>query len=72
LSSTEPRISYYAAPEIAACAAFIEESRMRFADPTKLTGNPGEVEGSAFARMVNLNPFGVHHNMVCWIHRMLF
>jgi hypothetical protein len=33
---TVPRISYYAAPEIATCAAFIEESRMRSADPTKL------------------------------------
>jgi hypothetical protein len=31
-----PRISYYAAPERATCAAFIEESRMKFAGHTKL------------------------------------
>jgi len=30
-----PRISYCAAPAMAACAAFYEESRMRFVDPTK-------------------------------------
>jgi hypothetical protein len=29
------RISYYAAPAMAACAAFFKESRMRFVDPTK-------------------------------------
>jgi len=29
-----PRISYCAAPAMAACAAFYEESRMRFVDPT--------------------------------------
>jgi hypothetical protein len=42
-----PRISYYAAPEKATCAAFIEESRMKFADPTKLDRKSGAVEGSA-------------------------
>jgi len=42
-----PRISYYAAPEMATCAAFIEESRMKFADPTKLDRKSGEAEGSA-------------------------
>jgi hypothetical protein len=31
----------------ATCAAFIEESRMKFADPTKLNRKSGEVEGSA-------------------------
>ena len=41
---SEPRISYYAAPEMATCAAFIEESRMKFADPTKLDRKSGEVE----------------------------
>jgi hypothetical protein len=30
--SSEPRIFYCAAPEMATCAAFIEESRMKFAD----------------------------------------
>jgi hypothetical protein len=30
-----PRISYYAAPSIAACAVFFEESRMKFANATK-------------------------------------
>jgi hypothetical protein len=25
-----------------ACAAFSEESRMKFVDPTSLTGNPGD------------------------------
>ena len=36
------RISYYAAPEMATCAAFLEESRMKFADPPSSTGNPGQ------------------------------
>jgi hypothetical protein len=44
---TEPRISYYAAPPTTTYAAFIEESRMKFADPRSLTGNLGDVEGSA-------------------------
>jgi hypothetical protein len=30
-----PRISYCAAPAMAACAALYKESRMRFVDPTK-------------------------------------
>ena len=30
-----PRISYCAAPTMAACAAFYKESRMRFVDPTR-------------------------------------
>jgi hypothetical protein len=30
-----PRISYYAAAAMVACAAFYKESRMKFADPTK-------------------------------------
>jgi hypothetical protein len=30
-----PRISYCAAPALAACAAFYKESRMKFVDPTK-------------------------------------
>jgi hypothetical protein len=38
------RISYYAAPEMATCAAFIEESRMKFADPTKLDRKSGAAE----------------------------
>jgi hypothetical protein len=41
---SEPRISYHAAPEMATCAAFIEESRMKFADPNKLDRKSGEVE----------------------------
>ena len=32
----------YVAPSMAACAAFIKESRMRFANATSSTGNPGE------------------------------
>jgi hypothetical protein len=42
-----PRISYCAAPAMAACAAFYKESRMKFVDPTKLyrksggMGHPG-------------------------------
>jgi hypothetical protein len=28
-----PRISYYAAPSMAACAAFYKESRMKLVDP---------------------------------------
>jgi hypothetical protein len=42
---TEPRVSYYAAPPTTTYAAFIEESRMKFADPRSLTGNLGELEG---------------------------
>jgi len=38
---TEPRISYYAAPSTTTYAAFIEESRMKFADPTKLDRKSG-------------------------------
>jgi hypothetical protein len=30
-----PRISYYAAPSMAACAAFYKESRMKFANANK-------------------------------------
>jgi hypothetical protein len=44
------RISYYAAPEMATCAAFYKESRMRFADPTKLDRKSGAAEGSAVPR----------------------
>jgi hypothetical protein len=55
------RISYYAAPEMATCAAFIEESRMKFADPAKLDRKSGEVEGSAvFSVGANVRAFGVH------------
>jgi hypothetical protein len=36
-----PRISYCAAPSIAACAAFRKESRMTFNPPPSSTGNPG-------------------------------
>jgi hypothetical protein len=45
-----PRISYCAAPETATCAAFVEESRMKFADHTKLDRKSGEAEGSAVPR----------------------
>jgi hypothetical protein len=31
----------YAAPDMTACAAFSKESRMRFANATNSTGNPG-------------------------------
>jgi hypothetical protein len=41
------RISYYAAPFGTTCAAFIEESRTNFADPTKLDRKSGAVERSA-------------------------
>ena len=51
------RISYYAAPEMATCAAFIEESRMKFADPTKLDRKSGEAEGSAVLRTFRGNFF---------------
>jgi hypothetical protein len=46
-SRPKPRISYYAAPPMTTGAAFIEESRMKFADPTKLDRKSGVVEGSA-------------------------
>jgi phosphonoacetate hydrolase len=52
-----PRISYYAAPEMATCAAFVEESRMKFADHTKLDRKSGEVEGSAVPRTFLGNVF---------------
>jgi hypothetical protein len=52
-----PRISYYAAPEMATCAAFIEESRMKFADHTKLDRKSGEAEGSAVPRTLLGNVF---------------
>ena len=48
----------YAAPDTTACAAFGKESRMRFADATKLTGNPGEAH-DRFKLSVQLNPFGI-------------
>jgi hypothetical protein len=51
------RISYYAAPEMATCAAFIEESRMKFADPTKLDRKSGAAEGSAVPRTFLGNVF---------------
>jgi hypothetical protein len=35
------RISLCAAPTIAMCAAFFEESRMQFAEPAKLDGKSG-------------------------------
>jgi hypothetical protein len=38
---TEPRISYFAAPSMTTYAAFIEESRMKFANATK----PGRKSG---------------------------
>jgi hypothetical protein len=41
------RISYYAAPKMTSCAAFIKESRMSFAEPTELYRKSGAVEGSA-------------------------
>jgi hypothetical protein len=51
------RISYYAAPEMATCAAFIEESRMKFADPTKLDRKSRAAEGSAVPRTLLGNGF---------------
>jgi hypothetical protein len=48
---TEPRISYYAGPPTTTYAAFIEESRMKFADPTKLdrkSGGSGGICSSHF------------------------
>jgi hypothetical protein len=44
--SSEPRIFYCAAPEMATCAAFIEESRMKFADH-QARQEIREAEGSA-------------------------
>jgi hypothetical protein len=52
-----PRISYCAAPETATCAAFVEESRMKFADHTKLDRKSGEAEGSAVPRTFLGNVF---------------
>ena len=40
---------------MATCAAFIEESRMKFADPTKLDRKSGEVEGSAVSACKGAN-----------------
>ena len=48
-----PRISYCAAPAVAACAVFYKESRMKFVDPLSLTGNPG---GWGTRRFVALPP----------------
>jgi hypothetical protein len=36
------RISCHASPEVAACAAFVKESRMKFAKATKLNRKFGE------------------------------
>jgi hypothetical protein len=41
------RISYYAAPKMTSCAAFIKESRMSFVEPIELDRKSGAVEGSA-------------------------
>jgi hypothetical protein len=55
------RISYYAAPEMATCAAFIEESRMKFATPPSSTGNPGQSRDLQFFSVdANVAAFGVH------------
>ena len=51
------RISDYVAPEMAACAAFTEESRMKFAGPTKLDRKSGAAEGSAVPRTFLGNVF---------------
>jgi hypothetical protein len=47
-STTEdqPRISCHAAPDIATCAAFVTESRMRFANATKFHGKFGKAQRS--------------------------
>jgi hypothetical protein len=37
--------SGYASPDAAACAAFSEESRMKFVNATTSTGNPGDRSG---------------------------
>jgi hypothetical protein len=42
---------------MATCAAFIEESRMKFADPTKLDRKSGAAEGSAVLRTFPGNVF---------------
>jgi hypothetical protein len=39
------RISYHAASDIAACVAFFMESRMKLANATNPTGNPGQSPG---------------------------
>jgi hypothetical protein len=44
LSSRADPDFYYAAPEMATCAAFLEESRMKFADPTRLDRKSGAAE----------------------------
>jgi hypothetical protein len=41
---SEPRISYYAAPEMATCAVPASRDRMKFADPNKLDRKSGEAE----------------------------
>ncbi len=43
----------YAAPDTTACAAFIKESRMNFANATSSTGNPGEA--GAYRPVVDRN-----------------
>jgi hypothetical protein len=44
------RISCHAALETTACAAFIKESRMKFANATNINRKSGEAEGSAVLR----------------------
>jgi len=43
------RISYHAAPPMASCAAFRNESRMKFADATKLDRKSGVAKYLRFA-----------------------
>jgi len=51
------RISYYAAPKMTSCAAFIKESRMSFAEPIGLNRKSGAAEGSAVPRTFLGNVF---------------
>jgi hypothetical protein len=57
-----PRISYCAAPAMAACAAFIKESRMKFVDPTKPYRKSGGVgHPRSVVRIVFRSRIASHH-----------
>jgi hypothetical protein len=51
------RVSYYAAPKMTSFAAFIKESRMRFAEPIGLNRKSGAAEGSVVPRTFPGNVF---------------
>jgi hypothetical protein len=67
-TSDQKRVRYpdflYAAPPMVACAAFFEESRMKFGDSTKPhrksggTGHPGSIYSGKIPRKVSLHLLG--------------